>query len=418
MYYLLFLLYLIFFCWLITKIRFFKKSGLNNRLLIGLFLIRVAVALVNAYIDLYHYPVSDVRTFYLKGLDEYHLLLHHPSEYFTNFFTTGQPAGYGRFLESSHSFWNDTRDITIAKMLAVFNIFSAQNFFINDLFYNFFIFFGCIALYRVFIKIFPGYKWIVIAIVFLLPGTIYFTSSVHRDGLIFLSLGMIIYNIVAIKSNARVRFRHFFVILLFLLLILFVRNYVLIVMIPALIAWLIAERYPKHGLLIFISTYAVAGILFFLTTLLPYQFNLPLHVASRQSDFINIENRGMSKIQISPLNPTFPGFIKNLPEAMEHSFLRPFITEHQNILYIPVSLELLAYEIIFIIFLVFRKKQSVLPIIYFCLFFSVTMFLIIGYTIPILGAIVRYRSVYFPFLLIAFCCYIDWERIAKIIHIK
>ena len=62
---------------------------------------------------------------------------------------------YGGFLESSNSYWNDTRSNLIVKMLSIFDIFSRSNFFINSLFYNFLIFFGTVALYRVFIEIFP-----------------------------------------------------------------------------------------------------------------------------------------------------------------------------------------------------------------------------------------------------------------------
>jgi hypothetical protein len=45
------------------------------------------------------------------------------------------------------------------------------------------------------------------------------------------------------------------------------------------------------------------------------------------------------------------------------------------------------------------------------------MFLIIGYTIPILGAIVRYRSIYFPFLLVPIICLTNWKQLKYFLHI-
>jgi len=165
LFYLLFTFYLILFCWLITRIRFFKESKLGNRILITLFLIRVFVMLVNGYINLYYYPVSDAAGFHLQGIEEYHLLFQNPPEYFTNIFHSNH-NDYGNFLESSNSFWNDTRSNLIVKMLSVFNIFSRMNFFINSLFYNFLIFFGTVALYRVFIKTFPAYKWVLVTCIF------------------------------------------------------------------------------------------------------------------------------------------------------------------------------------------------------------------------------------------------------------
>ncbi|CAN5156127.1 hypothetical protein BH20BAC1_BH20BAC1_21050 [soil metagenome] len=57
--------------------------------------------------------------------------------------------------------------------------------------------------------------------------------------------------------------------------------------------------------------------------------------------------------------------------------------------------------------------------VYSLVFFSLSMFVIIGYTIPILGAITRYSSIFFPFLIIPILGSINWEKIAsKLIIIK
>jgi hypothetical protein len=64
-----------------------------------------------------------------------------------------------------------------------------------------------------------------------------------------------------------------------------------------------------------------------------------------------------------------------------------------------------------------RKKVNH-PFIYFCLFFSLSMLLMIGYTIPIIGAIVRYRSIYLPLLILPLICYTDWYKLKNLLHIK
>ena len=418
MFYLLFTLYLILFCWLITRIRFFKESKLGNRILIALFLIRVFVGLVNGYINLYYYPVSDTVGFQFQGIEEYHLLFQNPSEYFTNIFHSNHNMGYGNFLESSDSFWNDTRSNLIVKMLSVFNIFSRMNFFINSLFYNFLIFFGTVALYRVFIKTFPAYRLVLIACIFLLPSVIYFSSSVHRDGLIYLSLSMVVYHLFFMMQNKKYSFKNILTILIFLALILLLRNFVFITLVPAIIAWMFAERKPKYAFMIFSGIYLFITVLFFCTGFLPPSFNLPAHVSSRQIDFIIIAKRGASAININPLYPNFRSFLNNIPQALNHSFMRPYLTEHLNFLYIPSGLEILCYEMLFLLFIFFRKKNITFsPLICFSVFFAITMFLVIGYTIPIIGAIVRYRSIYLPFILIPVICFTDWEKLKRIFHI-
>ncbi len=418
LYYLLFIVYYFLLSWLITRIGFFKGSRLGNRALILLFALWVAAGLLNCYLDLYHFKFSDSRVFNSLGLDEYHILLQHPKEYLVNIFQSNHHNPYGRFLEDTHSFWNDTRSNVIVKMLSLFDIFSHGNFYINSLFYNFLVFFGCIGLYRTFIKIFPAYKLILITCIFLLPSTLFYSSSIHRDGLIYLSLGIAIYHIAALLNEKVSGFKHILIAGVFILLILLLRNFVFIALIPALCAWLISEKRRSYSFWIFSGIYLISAIAFFSTELLPYQLNLPAHVSGRQADFMIISVNGASSIPMHPLDPTFIGFIYNLPQAIEFSLMRPFITEHKNFLYIPAAMELLIYQLLLLIYIFFRKKKPIVPpLIYFGIFFSMTIFLMIGYTIPIIGAIVRYRSIYFPFIIIPVVCFTDWRRFAKFIHI-
>lgn len=415
--YLLFIFYTIVFCWLITRLKFFKKSGLGNRVFITLFLIRVICGLVNGYINLYYYPISDAIEFHKQGLAEYHTLFNNPYGYLTNIFHSNY-NNYSNFLESSGSFWNDLRTNIIAKVLSIFNIFSGKNFFINGLFFNFLVFFGAVYFYRVFIKIFPKHQLIIIICTFLLPSVVYFTSGIHRDGLIFLSLSIVIYNIQIIIERKTYLWKNIFLIMIFLGLILLLRNFVFITVVPALIAWLIAERLPKFAFLSFAGVYLITIVLFFCSGIIFPGLDLPRHVSSKQLEFIELAKYGASAININPLYPTFRSFLSNAPEALNHSLMRPYLTEKFNLLYTPVAIEIFVYEFLFLLFIFFKNKKKANPFTYFCLFLSISMFLIIGYTIPIIGAIVRYRSIYFPFLLIPIVCHIDWMKIKYSIYIS
>jgi cadmium resistance protein CadD (predicted permease) len=53
------------------------------------------------------------------------------------------------------------------------------------------------------------------------------------------------------------------------------------------------------------------------------------------------------------------------------------------------------------------------PTILFCIFLGLSLLLIAGYTITFSGAIVRYRSVVFPFLITPLLCAIDWKSMLK-----
>ena len=419
MIYLLFIIYCLLFCWLITRIHFFKKSGLPNKILITLFVVRILSLIVGCYVNLYILPVSDSVVFHHLGIEQFHLLFKNPHEYFVDIFQSNYPTGYSRFLDDSHSYWNNLRTNLLAKMLSIFDLFSFKSFWINTLFYNFLVFFGCVVLYKVFIKIFPKSFYAIIFCIFILPSPLFYSAMMHRDGLIFLSLSVIIYHLFFMMNEHKISWKRIVIIVVFLLLIFFLRNFVFITFIPALIAWIIAQKLSKYSFASFVIIYTIVGILFFTSGFISPRTNLPQYVSLRQKSFIEIGKAGNSTIDIQPLQPTFRSFLNNAPEALNHTLLRPYLTEINSYQYLPFALEILLFELIFLLFIFYHKKIFPIdPLIYCCIFFSLSMFLITGYTVPIMGAIVRYRSIYFIFLLLPVVCYIDWERLAKLLNIN
>lgn len=415
MIYLLFIFYSILFCWLITRIDFFRKSGLSQRILVILFVVRIVSLIAGCYVNLYVLPISDSLNFHKTGIEEFHLLFQNPHEYFANIFRSDYPSGYSRFLDDTKSFWNNLRTLLIGKMLSVFDIFSFRNFWINTLFYNFLVFFGNVALYKVFIRIFPKCVPQLIICIFLLPSALFFTSMINRDGLIFLSLSMIIYHLSFIFNYRTFSIKRLLLSIFFLLCILLLRNFVFIVLIPALVAWVVAEKYPSKAFLSFIIIYVFFTILFFSSGLISARTDLPEYVRLRQQSFIELGKLGNSTIPIDSLHPTWKSFLLNAPQAMNHVLLRPYLTEIESIQYVPFAIEIFLVEILLALFIFFHKKNiHIPPLIYFCLFFSLTMLLVTGYTVPIIGAIVRYRSIYLVFLLLPLICYTDWFRIKEV----
>ncbi|HXL55141.1 MAG TPA: hypothetical protein VN958_02715 [Chitinophagaceae bacterium] len=411
--YALFFVYLALSCWLLTRIKFIRTTGLANKTIILLFLLRILAGVVNGYINLYYYHETDSSLFHLQGIAEYHLLFNDPKEYFLNIFHSNYHDSYTRLFDTTDSFWNDLRSNLIAKLLSVFNIFSRCNYFINIIFYNFLVFFGSAGLYKIFTHIFPGKKNTLIICLFLLPSFVYSTSGIHKDGLIFLGLGIVCFNLNYILRNG-VTAKRLLYISGGLVLIFLIRNFVFLMLIPALVAWILAEKRKYFFLQTFVITYFLFGILFFFTGFLHSKLNLPHYVSERQIEFVGISKSSGSAINVNPLFPNFRSFLNNTPQAINHSLMRPYITESSRLLIIPAALEILFYEILLLLFFLFRSKKSTdHAFLYFVFFFSLSMYLLIGYTIPILGAIVRYRSVYWPFFITPIACFIDWNVLLR-----
>ncbi len=412
LYYLFFGLYLIFFSWLITKINFLKNSGLRKRSLILLFLIKVMVGVFYGLITQYSANIGDNWTMHSEGVNEFHLLFSHPKDYVLNIFHDDYNNDYSGFLDTTDSYWNVLRSKIMAKLLSIFDIFSGCNYYINTIFYNFLVFFGFVAIFRIYNSIYTNKHKLLLISVFLLPSLLYFTSGIHKDGLIFLGIAITSYNVHLMLNENRFILKRILFIVIGLAIIFLLRNFVLITLIPALVAWWAAAKNNKYIVQTFAAIYISFTIIFFSLHLIGPRADLPRYVSERQIQFIKISRDAGSAINVNLLFPDFRSFLNNAPQALNHSLMRPYLTEKFSLAYIPVEVEIFLYEILFLLYLLFPLKTiKIDSFVCFGIFFSISMMMIIGYTIPIIGAIVRYRSIYFPFLIIPLCCSTDWSKL-------
>ena len=186
--YLLFIGYLVIFSWLVTKVKFFTKSGLSNPQLIILFLVKVLAGIFYGWMGLYYGNLAqmlDTWAYHQFGINEYRLLTTNPHEYFTNMFYTPYPNGFEKFFASSDSYWNDLQGNVFVKLLSIFDFFSFVHYYVNVIFYAFISMFGPVALFRVMSDVYPGKRLQVLLAAFFIPSFVYWTSGLHKEGLIF-----------------------------------------------------------------------------------------------------------------------------------------------------------------------------------------------------------------------------------------
>ena len=191
--------------------------------------------------------------------------------------------------------------------------------------------------------------------------------------------------------------------------------YLLMVVIISAIISLAYHYFEKRKWIIIFSIYSLALILFFLPIF--HGNNLAKSLTKRKQDF-SIVSKGNTDILLNPLEPNVLSFVKNTPLSLNHALFRPYIFEFKGFSVNLAAFEVLLYQLLFLIFLFFRFKSKN-PLHSFN-FFGLTLFfhmmLIIGLTIPNIGAIVRYRSIFWLFLLTPIICNTDWKRVFKIIR--
>jgi hypothetical protein len=417
--YVLFLIYGVLFSWLLTKSRFVMDAGLSSKIIIALFLLKVLTGCVHAWILLRMSSLPDTIVFHREGIIEYHLLFNHPKEYFTNLFQSSYDTGYGGLFSSTNSYWNDLTSNLLIKFLSICDIFSFGNYYVNVIFYNAVIFFGAIGLYRVYNCIYPGKKYLLTGTCFLLPSLIFFSSTIHKDGVILAAIGIAVYNIYAALYISGFTIKRSIYILLALGFMFLQRNYVLLAFLPAAFAWIVCvvKKYP--ALPTFFITYVTGVIIFFNAGLVSPGLNLPNKLVNKQVAFNHLAISA-TYIATDTLLPAFKSFVHNAPQALNHSLLRPLFTDIKlSRSLLPLVVELFCYQLLLVLFIFYRnKKITTDPFIIFGYFFSFTVLIIIGYTAQVIGAIVRYRSIFLPFILTPIICSIHWINVRANFNMK
>jgi hypothetical protein len=129
-----------------------------------------------------------------------------------------------------------------------------------------------------------------------------------------------------------------------------------------------------------------------------------------------------STIHISRLDPTVFSLIKTAPFALYNSLCKPSLFSSKSFLEKFSAVEN-ALVILFLIICVWFKKQTYNRNLFaMCLFICLVILLLIGYTTPVAGAIVRYKVPIMPFLLMCGLLLVDTEKlrlaIGKLVGIK
>jgi hypothetical protein len=401
---------------------FIKNAGISSGTLLGLFLLKILAGIAIGWIAIHIYgPGNDYWDNNDFAQEEYRLFFSDPGKYFTNLFIPDDyTAGYNGIFSSHNSFWNNLENNIVIKLVSVFNIFSRGNYYINSLFFNFIIFFGHIILYRLFIKMFPGRQLLVIAGCFLLPSTLYFSSGIHKDGLVFLMLAVLIYCIYQSINKNSFSLKRVMLVIASLIFLFLMRNFIFLAVLPALFAWILVAKTKWPAMPVFGSVYILCCLLVFNLDTFVHKVKPLEIIIAKQTEYLKLK-QAATQIQLTPLQPTFKSFAYNAPQAINHSFLRPYLWELPVKSILPLSVELLLYQVLILLYIFFRRRDfdsDNKPFMLFTLFFIISVFLIIGYIVPNLGSLVRYRSLYLPLIITPVLCFINWKKLADIFQIK
>jgi len=405
--------YYLLFTWLLyllTKRAEVRLSAKELALAMGC---KVAMACAYGYIFYRFYNGDDTWAFNQGSLIEYNRFFEDPVAWFKDLLPIAAINEGTSFSSVLRLYLNDLEHYFLHKLLAVFNLFTRGNYYMNAVLFSFVTFWGHYWLFQTLVRAFPAKRKIIFLLVFFFPPALFWLSGIRADGLLLFFTALLLMHFPNWVQHRRRSSLWYSLVGLTGLLIF--RDALVLLMLPVCVAWFIAVRYDKEPWKVFAAVFAICLVVFVSSTWLPGPFNLAKPVVQRQHDFLELH--GNTRFRLTPLEPTAGSFIKVLPEAVCNVFVRPFVWEASGLLQIMAGGGVLFFWLLLVLAVWHRQAwwKALLrkPLILAMLFYGVALYIFIGYTVPFPGAIVRYKAIPELFLLLIMVVLPDGDRLKK-----
>ncbi len=417
---LLYLLYLAFFMQVIFKWRFFEIEGTQKKHFAFFFLLKVAAGILLTLIYTYYYTdqaKADIYRYFNDSKVISSVLFVDPMAWLKIMtgFGIDEPEVFNYVLPTQY-FSHPGSDIVtnntfIIRVNVLFNYLSFSNIYINTLFLNFASFIGLTALFKALRPYFAGFQQILFVPLFLLPSVLFWSSGLLKESLLFAALGIYWFTEIDQKFSSWQRISVGLIAVFFLAYTKLQVAIIAFVFVNGFWSW---RKYSIYTRLL-ASVIAVAYLSYFYGNYACYI------LIEKRNEFIELaitESAG-SSFDANILEPTIPNLIKLLPEAFINSVLRPFVWDGGKVFQKVFAVENLFFLLAVLLPLRYFKlpKDEKLLLCLTFLFFALANYMIIGITVPVMGAIVHYRVIAAPFLLLAFLLATDLERLKKALGI-
>jgi hypothetical protein len=224
----------------------------------------------------------------------------------------------------------------------------------------------------------------------------FWCSGIHKDGWVLAFIGYAF--LAAVRWQKTRKAYYLFYMITALLLLFTTRYFVFLCLLGPWLFWLILDQ-TKYKIRWFALLYGLMLLLVFSLGKISSIEPINLIIAKQQSFF---SLRGYSDMQTPILENNFGSFVLNLPSALDHVFLRPYLSFNSPLKYQVAAMDAWLVCLFSIVLLFNLKRNQANKFSFIMLFtFSLSMLLFIGYTIPNCGALVRYKSEFTPLWLSA-----------------
>ena len=403
------LLYMALLAFILTRLKWLQPAGFGKRFVVIFFVAKCLAGFAYNWVALLYIPNrGDIWPFFEDGLKMYHTFLQSPSSFFEAW---------------SRSFRYDdlntlSTDSTLAR--SAFEIIKTFHFLLNFLsfggltgntvIFNFLAvlcFFYCWKFFR---QQLGSHGMIAGIIFFFLPSMFFYSSGILKEGLVICLLCLLV-PLSHKLITGKVSFKILVYWILAIALLFVLKFFVALLWLFCMAVWWALILFPKRQCLVLIVSVTMAtGCFFYGPYVLP-SLNLPGYLVQRQQEFLALPAASAIPVKVITAEPL--SFVKALPSALNNVLFKPLPREGGKRMYLIFSAEMILFWPGMLYMVWHRKKEPLLPqrkSLAICfLLFAMLNLLIIGLIVPNVGAIMRYRSIFFPFLALFVMIATNWQ---------
>lgn len=418
--------YFIIFSFIIGKIKFFNETPIPKYWFIIIFGIKLIFGIILTSIYTNYYTDRSTADIYKYFDDSQHIfdaLKTNPIDYFQMLLGLDFNENYfidNYYQHMSHWFRPYNNDLVndshiIIRFNAFVRLFSFGYFQVHNVFINFISLIGLTYLFKAFKGFAIKNEKLLFYVIFLMPSILFWGSGVLKESIIFFGFGLLIYHLVKIKRSLNPY--SIILILTSLILLTFTKFYLVASLTIPVTGYFITNFFKLKrigfGYLISFTLFIAAIIT---VPLISKQLDFISKVASKQQTFSRFVNSVDTKsgFKIPELSDA-TSLIINTPNALNNTIIRPYFWECNSLFVWFSALE--NHLVLLLLIFTFFFKKKIVPaskkILYFNLTFILFLFILIGLTTPVFGAIMRYKLPGLLLLLISLIIIIDTQKVKK-----
>lgn len=415
---------------MIHKARFFNDDIIPKKWFLGVFGLKVFFSVILTLIYTYYYTdrsTSDIYKYFDDSKIMFDALKTKPIDFFKMLFGLDNDNAYfDKTYYTNMRFWFKSYENNlfsdshiIIRFNAVIRCISFGNIYVHNVVINFISLLGLTALFKFFKPFFEDKTKVLFYGIFLIPSVLFWGSGLLKESFILFGLGFLLLSLQQLFIN----FRWYYLPLIALsfIFLLYTKFYVLVALLIPLLSYFFYQKIvAKKVVLSYLVSIAILLNLSLLVWLIE-DFNPFKLIVNKHLEFYRFNNKfpSNSSFEIPLLNDWW-SVIKYTPNAWINTFIRPYLWESKSPFVLISSIENLLFIGLFGLAAFFpNKKRTNWYYVVFCLLFVLVLFTIIGLTIPIFGALVRYKVPGLPFLAVALLLLIDFDSLkAKFTFLK